>query len=463
MSRQFRTSTIPRRRSILHDEVAFPILDAHEITQVLQTCNLDVLEEMVARPNHQFMKYLVESLLDMFTSTSLGTIDRRIEAIGAGVENKEGETEVDDTTQSLGLVMLVRKAGEFFNACGFYDFCMVDMVRPDPYRTRRMLSSVINFIKFRDTKVGNVEQYINEALLEDEKLELIKKDTTELANKIDSLREKLEQGQNQSSLQEIGVYNAKIENELRKLKRIQEDLTAEHSQYKQEKAGLIKNLEDINYVMYNQTNQLETLKSYDQVDLESLNALIEQFQSEYDQTVDKLTELESNNRNITITIDSLERVETDLKNLFRILEEVLHDLEKYDQVNDTLNRLQETLEQANFESNDLTRQIQQVKRQLVNLEDKTTKIKQQSEEKSVKSQEILDRLKHEYDEAIVQRNEKERELQGLRDQIGEIQNEMKIRRNELENEVKSSEMAVARLNSHLKVYLTEMNKKMEET
>ncbi|EGV63207.1 hypothetical protein CANTEDRAFT_130718 [Yamadazyma tenuis ATCC 10573] len=485
-----RNSTIHRRRtSLLHDDhhLSFPILDAKEISHVLQACDFDVLEDMIQRPNGQFMSSLTEKLLDTFTSASVEILNEQVKqtakkdkfeangdahtngASSAKNENNESSDAPvnDDTTQSLGVVVFARKAGEFFQTCGIYDFSLIDMVRPEPYRTRRILSAVVNFIRFREDRASEIEGLATSAYDGLEVLRQTEVENIELSNKINIMKDRLERnidenGKSKPTLKEVNVYNSKMENELRKLKKVQESLTEDHFQYKSDKSRLIQNLEDINYVMLNQSKQIELLKDYDQVDVNSLHTIIDQLRSSATESSEKLSSLELQNRNISITIDSFNVVENDLKNLFRILEEVFHDVEKEEQVSDTLTRIQETMDQQNFESTDLQRQIQQIKRQLINIREKTEKLETQSEEKSKKSQETIDQLKIEYDDTIKERNLKDQELEKLRDQISHIQNDMKVRKMELEQEINNSEMAVARLNSHLRLYLTEMNKKIQQ-
>ncbi len=47
-----------------------------------------------------------------------------------------------------------RAVGRMMEVCGIHSFTVRDLVSPDPKRTRRFLSGIINFLKFREEKLG---------------------------------------------------------------------------------------------------------------------------------------------------------------------------------------------------------------------------------------------------------------------------------------------------------------------
>ena len=50
----------------------------------------------------------------------------------------------------------------FFSTCGINDFVLTDIARPDGYRIRRILSAVINFIRFREDQSPKFDHLANE-------------------------------------------------------------------------------------------------------------------------------------------------------------------------------------------------------------------------------------------------------------------------------------------------------------
>ena len=76
--------------------------------------------------------------------------------------------------------------------------------------------------------------------------------------------------ENDESNRNLQYINRTIETKLRELKVMQERLTKEHDDYKQEKALLAKKLYDINF-LYNETQeQVANLTKYAETDLSIL-------------------------------------------------------------------------------------------------------------------------------------------------------------------------------------------------
>ncbi|CUM68253.1 uncharacterized protein PRCAT00005974001 [Priceomyces carsonii] len=478
-------NTIHRRTNqFIHQDV-FPLLDSKEITICLQSCDFIATEELVSRPTSQFMKTLFEQFLDTFMGISASTIrdktkkiNKHDTSIGRSQEadkdnfaQEEGEREEeddddDDTSEALNLIMLHRGAHKFLQGCGIHDLTLMDIMRPEPYRTRRILSAVVNFARFREEHSAECEHLVIES---EESLERIRKsqgDNEKTTNQLRDLKARIEASEEgehkKATLKQINSYNTKLENELKKLKKSQELLTLEHSQYKVEKARLIEKLEDQNYLILEFAKELEKLKTYSSTDLDVLNQIIADLKSQIIDYQSSFSDMESKDRNLSITIESMQIVEGELKSLFRILEEIMNDLLKEKNAFEELNSTQEYLDQQNAESNDLGRQIQQYERQLVNTQDKINKLKLQAEERIKKSQQQLASYRSDYTKLVEERNLKEKEFTKKKELIADIEAKINKKKSDFQIEVKNLDLKIARLNAQIKLYLDEVGKKVFE-
>ncbi|CUM51588.1 unnamed protein product [Debaryomyces tyrocola] len=460
----------------------FPLLDFKEISICLQSCDFIANEELVSRPTSQYIKTLLEQFLDSFMGLSADNINGMVRNVNRNdlsmtktqdaqmeEEPENGESRIeddDDITSSVRLILLHRGAYEFFLICGVNDFTLMDIMRPEPQRIRRILSAVVNYARFREENSVECEKLVSISEGNLEKLKGVQNENSRLSNQINDLKYKIEanetdEGNKKATLKQINTYNSKLENELKKLKKNQEILTLEHSKYKDEKRRLIEKLEDHNYLIMESNKELDKLKSYLLSNPEIVTKIIEDLKTNLSEYQINLADLESKNKNMTISIESFQLVEQELKNLFRILEEVLNDLTKEETSLDKLNKYQEFKEQQNLTLNDLNRQIQQVTRQLNNTEEKIKRLRHQSSERSEASKQKLISLKDGYDTLVKERKVKEQELNKKKDFISELETKMNGERSNFQIELRNAELAVAKLNSHVKLYLTEMNKKVD--
>lgn len=460
----------------------FPLLDFKEISICLQSCDFIANEELVSRPTSQYIKTLLEQFLDSFMGLSADNINGMVRNVNKNdlsmtkthdaqmeEEPENGGSQIeddDDITSSVRLILLHRGAYEFFLICGVNDFTLMDIMRPEPQRIRRILSAVVNYARFREENSVECEKLVSISEGNLERLKGVQNENSRLSNQINDLKYKIEanetdEGNKKATLKQINTYNLKLENELKKLKKNQEILTLEHSKYKDEKRRLIEKLEDHNYLIMESNKELDKLKSYLLSNPEILTKIIEDLKTNLSEYQTNLTDLESKNKNMTISIESFQLVEQELKNLFRILEEILNDLTKEEASLDKLNKYQEFKEQQNLALNDLNRQIQQITRQLNNTEEKIKRLRHQSSERSEASKQKLISLKDGYDTLVKERKVKEQELNKKKDFISELETKMNGERSNFQIELRNSELAVAKLNSHVKLYLTEMNKKVD--
>ena len=418
----------------------FPLLDFKEISICLQSCDFIANEELVSRPTSQYIKTLLEQLLDSFMGLSADNINGMVRNVNKNdlsmtktqdaqmeEEPENGGSQIeddDDITSSVRLILLHRGAYEFFLICGVNDFTLMDIMRPEPQRIRRILSAVVNYARFREENSVECEKLVSISEGNLEQLKVVQNENSRLSNKINDLKYKIEanetdEGNKKATLKQITTYNSKLENELKKLKKNQEILTLEHSKYKDEKRRLIEKLEDHNYLIMESNKELDKLKSYLLSNPEILTKIIEDLKTNLSEYQTNLADLESKNKNMTISIESFQLVEQELKNLFRILEEVLNDLTKEETSLDKLNKYQEFKEQQNLTLNDSNRQIQQVTRQLNNTEEKIKRLRHQSSERSEASKQKLISLKDGYDTLVKERKVKEQELNKKKDFISE--------------------------------------------
>lgn len=474
------SSSTSRRIHHIIPQDPFPLLDFKEISVCLQSCDFTANEELIVKPTSQYVRTLLEQLLESFMGLSVESIDNISESLlrGPGVhangleennrhdnDSQNDDDDDNDIAQSSRLIILYKAASKLFEVCGIRDFTLMDIMRPEPHRMRRLLSAIVNYARFREENSGECERLVMVSETNIERLKQAQAENTRLSNQIEDLKRRIEStqtedGRRKATLKQINSYNAKLESELKKLKKSQEVLTLEHAKYKEEKKRLIEKLEDHNYLIMESNKELEKLKSYVLLNPEILTKVIEDLKNTLNDYQVGMTELESKNKNITITIESFQLVEQELKNLFRILEEILNELTKEDSALDTLNKYQEFKEQQSLTLNDINRQIQQINRQLNNTDDKIKRLRQQSHERSETSRQRLVSLKNDYDNLVKERKVKEQELNKKKDYISDLELKMNNERNEFQIELRNAELAVAKLNSHVKLYLTEMKKKI---
>ncbi|KAJ1562434.1 hypothetical protein HK096_009889 [Nowakowskiella sp. JEL0078] len=150
---------------------------------------------------------------------------------------------------SLGLASFYRlvyalylpnKRSKMFLSFGVEDFSLRDLIRPEPGRLRRILSSVINFAKFREERVILVETSHRKANELNSLNQIHQQRHNELADQVNSIKLKL--AEQEPELHRIRESNSSLTNDLRELKKVQTSIVSEIDSLKKEKTNLEENL-----------------------------------------------------------------------------------------------------------------------------------------------------------------------------------------------------------------------------
>ena len=480
MSRQsFYADHNSASRQMKYRKDLFPLLDTREITACLLECEFNVTQELIVKPTADFVTNLFEQFLDTFMGIPLGTIRKKAskmswinplesdQANGKSQQSTEDHNDTPDndktkdTFLALQLLTLHRYLAIFFSTCGINDFVLTDIARPDGYRIRRILSAVINFIRFREDQSPKFDHLANECEATADKVSEVQAENTATMQKINAIKEKLEidsesDESNRKNLQYINSYNRKLENKLRELKVMQESLTKEHDDYKQEKALLAKKLYDINF-LYNETQeQVANLTKYAETDLSILVKITEDLSNDLTSMQTNYKNLEKNYQNMGITIDSIQVNEINLKDLLKLAEDITRNVEKRQIEAKILKDNQDNLDELTRKQMELEGQILIVQNQLNKLNKKYQDLIVQAEKKESAVKLKLEEPKREFNDILSEKEKHNEEHKRIMDQIVKIQQETTAIQDAFVKESKEVEIKLINLMSIIKRYMSDL-------
>lgn len=460
-------------RSVLKHRDEFPILDFKELSICLQGCDFTANEDLVSRPTSQYIRSLFEQLLDTFMGfspeycvTATSNLLRSAANSETSKELSDDDISNDDTANTMHILVLFRAAETMLQTCGIHDFTLMDLMRPEPQRTRRILSAVINYARFREEHLRECEPLVRICESNMEEVRRVEDANNLISTNIGILKDRLEDEENgqdghrKSTLVQLNNYNSRLELKLKKLQRSQEILKHEHGQYKEEKARLFEKLEDNHYLIGESTNELEKLKSYSMADPTLINRIVEELRNNLSQHEEQLRITEEALRNKTRTVNSIQHVEDELRNLIKIVQEISNDLRKLQDERDKMVKQTDELEHKKHSSEELEVLIQRMKRRLQKSEEKIVKLKQQAQERDENAKDKLKALEKEYTLLAQERQSKEKKLDQTKAEINQLDAQIISMRNEFDSEWKSTESAVAKLNAHIKMYLSDINSQL---
>jgi len=446
MSRQ---SSVRRHDPIKTDR--FPLLDISELSVCLKSCQLNAPEEDLYKPTPIFVQSLFQQIIQIFLCISPNRIRYR-------QQRALEEDERDEFEESLNLLSLQTILYKFFVDCGVYDFMVTDLTKPEPHRIKRLLSAVVNFARFREEHVLDHEAIMQENNLKFDKFQTILKENKILNKDIHFLQTK--NNKINENLDKLNQHNYKVEQELRNLKKIQESLTTEHLNYKTEKSRLIQALEDHNYLLLESKKDLEKMKNYIVESPEIITKIIEDMKNSLKTDQEALNNLELRSKNLAISIESFTIIQVDLKHCLKLVEELNNELNKKSINQHKLNQYKEKRYEFDIKLNELDRNIQILKRQINNIEEKTIKTTNQKDEKTKEYEIKMQELHKIYATLMIEKNLNENDVQKKKSYINSIQKKMNDLEISFKKEYDETTLEIQRLNSHFKIYLNQIEEKL---
>ncbi|CAD1813143.1 Nuf2 family protein [Candida parapsilosis] len=482
MRRQSTITTTPARgvRPVTKD--AFPYLDTREITSCLLECDFNVSLELIAKPTSDFIIRLYTHFLETFMGIdnlyerARELAMRRLEVLKNGDDNasdegaeqnggsnlEENSIEPSATDEILTLFRCCRK---FFQNIGVDDFTLLDLTRPEALSTKRLLSAVVNYLRFRENISSEYEALAEEADSTTTRIQQLQEENEARVSQIHELQRRLKYEDDGNSdvprheLQHVYNYNKKLESKLRQLKSTQERLTKQHDDYKTEKNSLATQLYDIGFLCDETSGEIENLKSFKEKDIGQLTTIVNDLDKEAEGLIRTFITFEKQYQNLGKTLDSIQVNELSINNLIRVAEDISRSLTKDESDVYNIRQQNDKLQDITRDSNDLAKQIQTRSEQLAKYEKKYRDL----EESYTKKYESLSKRLKETNEALddvmrqnAERNEENKRTHKL---ISKIKQETDDIISNFEKDFKSKEAQLAQLKYILTSYMESLTKK----
>ena len=132
---------------------SFPILGNHEIIACLGELDIPLTEQDLLKPHSDTLYRAYEEIVCLLCGqTREGMYAPNLEAAMDVLEFPELYED------AIGNLKFHRHLFELMSCCGVPDFNLKDLIKPEYARTRRNISAVINFAKYREEKVAAFEE-----------------------------------------------------------------------------------------------------------------------------------------------------------------------------------------------------------------------------------------------------------------------------------------------------------------
>lgn len=439
----------------------FPLLDTPELVTCLQECDFTLATyECISKPTSNNIINLYKQIIDLFADISIEkTLNDNFNKKNKS-DNTVSINEGPLFNESISIVSLNILCYKFFKVIGIDDFNLSDLYRPDPIRTRRILSAVVNYARFREERIFDCKEKIQKMshfydileskldsynLLKQQKFEIVDELNTQDLNNFNNLVENC----------------TKLENELKKLTNWQENLSLDYESYKLEKDKLLNNLEKKAFKIVELESQRDKLIKCVNTDVGKLDNDIKNLESDCANKQNQLDNLMMKQQNLNTSLNTLEKIITELYDLLKIVStDLQNSCERETILVETRERHIETKNQLNnLFNNSILKKTELLNAQLISQRQKITQINQDLQNRIQNNNNRITQLNNIYENEIIGKLDANENY--IRDkihngQIKEIESNMQELRKNFDLERTEIEKEYALLVDHVKRYMKTM-------
>ncbi|AET40044.1 kinetochore-associated Ndc80 complex subunit NUF2 Ecym_5282 [Eremothecium cymbalariae DBVPG len=450
----------------------FPLLELEELVTCLQECDFSLATvENVEKPSSQFVITLYKQMIDTFMGISPDSL------LNDGKNFREQGDEQDEQDyydgsmvymDTLKVLALNKICYKFFQDIGVSDFNVMDLYKPEPFRTRRLLSAVANYARFREEAMLELDgdqhpdgiRYLEQTdgLLKELRVKF------DQANVLQSRIQKYRDFQRTDNLTGVEEGNKALESQLKHLNQVQESLTIDYERYKSQKQAFLTDLETLGYELIELESKRDKLQKYSQTDVKELTKSVQESSELLEQKKSQLTQLEQKQRSLHTSLETFQKL---TQELFEVLQIVSTDLQdshiKESNLLDTKHKLlQNDSNLNNLLSSGIMAKISLLKEQLDSHKQKLADLEGATQTKEEENSATLKRLRKQHAEEVLPelRSIEQRFRTEIADTITNYETQMQKLKEEFQKETDTVELEYSLLTSHINKHMETLMEKI---
>lgn len=377
--------------------------------------------EDLRKPNPQQIQKVFEWFAELLTNTTREVVAPAMRAAAEQMYSDDADRIfTPDTRELMAFFITMRK---LLLECGIKDFTFADVYRPTHPRLVKIFSYIINFIRFRESQTGVIDEHYNSS-------ERTKNMIDQLYHANQEKEETLEEmQQNRKNVEQAIKDKEKRSQELKarllELKKAQERVTEKLERVKGEQGRMKSLLEDKTTAVMNMRQEANKLRPYIEQSPATLEQSLRDLSSNLAADRSEIDRLDKRTRALQTSCDTFSLLTSDINTLLRVLTELQTELQREEEESRTAMRNREILTEKSNSVREVERQEKMIRKQLDQWQSRTEKLRRDAEAKATHAKERMERLRAVHRELTAERRERGEEVEKRRVRIE--QTEKKVR------------------------------------
>lgn len=340
------------------------------------------------------------------------TVDPAMRAAAEDVCGEYMEIIPPDTRNLMGFYISLRK---LLGECQITDFSFQDLFKPTHDRLVKIFSSIINFVRFRESQTAVIEEHFNRAESTKDRIETLYMENQEMEARLEDL--KRDRKAMEAHVAEKVKRNEELKKRLLELRQSQEKVTRRFEDVKIKKGEMTAVLEDKTASIHTLRQESAKLRPYVLQSPAALQASLSELSNALNAEKAQIDSLDRRARGLQTSTDTFAVVSSDVASCIKLLEEISTELAKEEEENARKVKQGDVLAERSNNVREVERTEGLLQRQLSKWLERTEKLRDGSKEKAMSAKERMEELRAVHRKLTDERAEKGREMERRRVRI----------------------------------------------
>ncbi|KAH0545545.1 kinetochore-associated Ndc80 complex subunit nuf2 [Glutinoglossum americanum] len=423
----------------------------NEIAGCISDIGMPFTAADLQKPNPQQIQLVFEWFAELLISATRETVEPAMRAAAEDICGEYMDIVPADTRNLMGFYVSLRR---LLDECGIRDFSFQDLLKPTHDRLQKIFSYIINFVRFRESQTGIIDEHFNKAEMTKNRIEQLYSENQGMEARFEEMKRsrKAMEGEAKEKI----ARNSQLKARLRELKDEQEKVTGHLERVKQEKTQLTESLEEKTAVALAVKQESMKLKPYVLSSPAALQSSLSDLSTSLLADKSTIDALDRRTRALQTSTDTFAIIHTDVISCTKLLEEVSAELQKEEEEAGKAAKHRDALSERGNNVREVERTELLLQRQLAKWNERTEKLRANAREKAEVARGRTEELRAVHRRLTEERGEKGREMERRRVRIEQTEKKMADLKENIENEIHSAHDEFLKMDSHIKLYITEM-------
>jgi kinetochore protein Nuf2 len=365
------------------------------------------------KPNPIQVQMVFEKVGELLMNKTRQTVDPAMRAAAEDMCGGFSEALMPpDTRNLMGFFVSMR---QIMLDSGINDFSFADLYRPTRDRFVKVLSYVLNFVRFRTNQTPVIEEHFNNAENTKARIEQLYAENQNMEAQLEEMR--ANRKQMEALVAEKTRRNEELKRKLLELRRTQEKVATRLEDAKTRKGELAAELEEKTAAKLQLKQECAKLRPYTQQSPVALQAELTERTNTLNSHKAQIDALDRRARALQTSSDSFAVVCADVASCIKLLEEIAVELQKEEEDNARNAKQRDALTERGANVREVERTEALLQRQLAKWTERTEALRAQSEEKARRAKEKMEELREVHRKLTEERAEKGKDIERRRVRI----------------------------------------------